>query len=129
MQLTEARSRELLRTHGVYVESACDRCGVAIGPFNRFTRYGETGVWCSRECRDGKEALAPGVCKGCGAALEGKRRGAKYCSDVCRKRQQVQDSRIIPETHIQNKQLAGAISRSGCTHSQNATAPVLEALS
>ena len=37
MRLTEAQSRELLRTHGVYVTEACGRCGKILGPV-RFTR-------------------------------------------------------------------------------------------
>ncbi len=32
MQLTEAQSGELLRTHGVYAKEACDHCGRILGP-------------------------------------------------------------------------------------------------
>jgi hypothetical protein len=53
--LTETQSRELLAKHGVYVTEACDKCGKILGHV-RFTRYGESGEWCSRECRDGVQA-------------------------------------------------------------------------
>jgi hypothetical protein len=55
VRLTEAQSRALLAKHGVRVTEACDQCGQILGPV-RFTRYGEPGEWCSRECRDGLEA-------------------------------------------------------------------------
>jgi hypothetical protein len=32
MRLSEARSRELLRTHGAYVTEACDGCGKILRP-------------------------------------------------------------------------------------------------
>jgi len=85
MLLTTEQSYELLERFGCYVTEACDKCGRMLGPV-RFTRKGEAGVWCSRECRDGKEAHEPGTCKGCRARLpEGKRRGSLYCDDACRK--------------------------------------------
>jgi hypothetical protein len=55
MKLTEAQSRALLAKHGVYVTEACDKCGKILGHV-RFTRYGEKGEWCSRECRDGAQS-------------------------------------------------------------------------
>jgi len=112
MKLSQAQSYALLAKHGSYVSEICDRCGRGIGPVC-FTRRGDPGVWCSRKCRDGKEACAPGTCKGCGAGLNGKRKQAKYCSDVCRKRQNGQDRRRNPETHIQNKPVTDAILASG----------------
>jgi len=85
MRLTSELSHALLERHGCYVTEVCDKCGQILGPV-RFTRRGEAGVWCSRECRDGAEAHTPGTCKGCGARLpEGKRRGSLYCDDACRK--------------------------------------------
>jgi hypothetical protein len=57
VQLTGARSRELLAKHRVYVTEVCNRCSRALGHI-RFTRFGEGGEWCSRLCRDGAEALA-----------------------------------------------------------------------
>lgn len=84
MKLSKERSYELLAKHGVYVNEVCDKCGQLFGPV-RYTRKGERGEWCSRECRDGQEAYAPGTCKGCGARLpEGKRRGSLYCDDACK---------------------------------------------
>jgi len=56
VKLTEAQSRELLQKHGVYVTEVCDKCGKALGPERHFTRFGEVGAWCSRECRDGAQA-------------------------------------------------------------------------
>lgn len=85
MRLSVARSRALLEKHGCYVREACDKCGQILGPV-RFTCKGESGEWCSRECRDGAETRTPGTCKACRARLaEGKRRGALYCDDACRK--------------------------------------------
>jgi hypothetical protein len=84
MLLTIQQSYELLAKHGCYVREACDRCGQVLGHM-RYTRKGDDGVWCSRECRDGKEAHAPRTCKHCRARLlEGKRRGAIYCDDSCK---------------------------------------------
>jgi hypothetical protein len=50
MHLSVQQSRELLERHGVFVDSVCDRCGVILGPV-RFTRQGDSGEWCSHECR------------------------------------------------------------------------------
>jgi hypothetical protein len=85
MMLTTQQSCELLAKHGCYAKEACNRCGQILGPI-RYTRSGDSGVWCSRKCRDGKEAHTPGTCKACGASLSGLRRGAFFCSDTCRKR-------------------------------------------
>lgn len=86
MKLTTPQSYELLAKHGCYVTAACDKCGQILGPV-RYTRKGEDHAWCSRECRDGKEAHAPGTCLTCKASLAGLRRGTKFCSDTCRKRE------------------------------------------
>jgi len=82
---TELRSR-LQVERGVSVTEACDRCGQLLGPV-RYTGIRESGVWCSRTCRDGSSAVAPGTCCGCRASLAGLRRGTKFCSDVCRVRE------------------------------------------
>jgi hypothetical protein len=74
MRLSEAQSRELLQKHDVYVTEACDKCGKVLGHV-RFTRYGQTGEWCSKLCRDGFERK-PGTCLGCGVPLIGMRKGA-----------------------------------------------------
>lgn len=79
--------RRLLEDRGIYVKEACDACGKIIGSDNRFTSNGRNGVWCSRECRNGKEAHAPATCWACGASLAGLRRGTRFCSDTCRIRE------------------------------------------
>jgi hypothetical protein len=86
MRLTAKQSYALLEKHGCYVSEACDKCGQILGPV-RYTRQGQLGEWCSRECRDGAEAHAPGTCLTCKASLTGLRRGTKFCSDTCRKRE------------------------------------------
>lgn len=49
-----AEQRKFLRDEsGVIANEACDSCGKVLGCV-RFTRRGELGEWCSRECRDGK---------------------------------------------------------------------------
>jgi hypothetical protein len=78
MRLSEAQSRELLRKHDVYIAEACDKCRKVLGHV-RFTRYGQTGEWYSRLCRDGVEHKA-GACYGCGVGLKAKRKGALFCS-------------------------------------------------
>ena len=121
MQLTETQSRALLAKHGVYVTEACDTCGQILGPI-RFTRYGQKGEWCSRFCRDGVEHKA-GVCRGCGASLEGKKKGTSYCDRTCRMRAVragVQNHEKIVNTPIQNKPLTDAILASGYTPSLEA---------
>jgi len=84
MKLTTKQSYELLVRHGAYITEICDTCVKGIVPI-RFTSRGDTGVWCSRECRDGKQIHAPGTCKACGSRLpEGKRRDAAFCDDACK---------------------------------------------
>jgi endogenous inhibitor of DNA gyrase (YacG/DUF329 family) len=104
---------QLQHDRGLFVTECCDKCGKLLGPV-RFTRRGDAGVWCSRECRDGV-AHGSVSCRACGAPLGGKRRGAAFCSDRCRKRDsaKVLDSQIIAETHIQSKEVTGAIFESG----------------
>ena len=94
MKLTTQQSYALLESHGCYITEICDRCGKGIGPV-RFTRYGESGVWCSRECRDGAKAREPGTCRHCKAKLpESKRRGTAFCDDACRKASQRQNGTL-----------------------------------
>jgi hypothetical protein len=62
MLLTANQSRALLLRFGVYATETCDKCGQVLGPL-RYTRQGESGVWCSRSCRgDGERVrtLKPG---------------------------------------------------------------------
>ena len=85
MRLTPERSYSLLEKHTCFASEACDKCGQILGPI-RFTRLGDSGVWCSRGCRDGAEGPEPGTCKHCRAKLpEGKRKGTAFCDDACRK--------------------------------------------
>jgi hypothetical protein len=55
MRLTTAQSYEALERFGCYLTEACDKCGRMLGPV-RYTRKGEVGVWCSRECRGDAES-------------------------------------------------------------------------
>jgi len=50
MRLTTQQSCALLAKYGSYISELCDACGKGIGAV-RFTRRGESGVWCSGECR------------------------------------------------------------------------------
>lgn len=120
MHLTNEQSYALFENHGCYVKEVCDRCATAIHYANRFTIRGQAGVRCSRECRDGKEAHAPGICEGCGVALSRKRKGSRFCSDVCRMRQNGEDRPNNPKTHIQNKPLTDALLASGYGGSREA---------
>ena len=61
MLLTTAQAYDLLAKHGVFVREACNRCGQVLGPV-RYTRRGESGEWCSRECRG--DAETPAIRKG-----------------------------------------------------------------
>jgi len=107
MRITEEQSRALLESYGAFVTEACDKCGKILGPI-RFTRYGQMGEWCSKGCRDGFERKT-GTCLGCGVPLNGKREGAVFCSDVCRKRSRAKVLRGIAETPIEKSGLRGAI--------------------
>jgi hypothetical protein len=86
MRLSADQSRTIFEKYGCFVCEVCDKCGQILGPV-RHTRKGEGGAWCSRECRDGKGAHAPGTCVMCKASLVGLRRGTKFCSDTCRERE------------------------------------------
>lgn len=103
MKLDEKQTRQLLCTRGTFLTEACDRCGQLLGSV-RFTRLDEGGAWCSRACRDGVDHN-PGVCRGCGTSLFGKRRGAIFCDRTCRMRKvrkEVRDGANIVNTRIQN---------------------------
>ncbi len=50
MLLTIHQSYELLANYGCFAREICDKCGAVLGAVC-FTRYGETGMYCSRECR------------------------------------------------------------------------------
>ena len=109
MRLSETQILDLMRSHGVYVTEACDRCGHVLG-FMRYTHQGKKGIWCSQSCRDGFKHKG-GTCGGCGVSLKGMRRHAQFCSGTCRKRLRARDRKINAETRIANKGLTSAISR------------------
>jgi hypothetical protein len=119
MKLTTQQAYALLEKHGSYITEICDRCGKGIGPV-RFTRKDDAGVWCSRECRNGKEAHAPGTCKGCGASLAGERKGTKFCDDTCRVRfnRRSQTTRNSTDTPRILKPLTGAGGGLGCLYTK-----------
>ena len=50
MLLTIQKSYELLARYGCFAREICDKCGIVVGAV-RFTRYGESQVYCSRGCR------------------------------------------------------------------------------
>jgi hypothetical protein len=50
MLLTVQQGYELLANYGCFAREICDKCGIVVGAV-RFTRYGESEVYCSRECR------------------------------------------------------------------------------
>jgi hypothetical protein len=56
MLLAIQKSYELLAKYGCFAREICDTCGIVLGAV-RFTRYGESEVYCSRECRgDGQRS-------------------------------------------------------------------------
>ena len=50
MLLAIQKSYELLAKYGCFAREICDTCGSVLGAV-RFTQYGESEVYCSRECR------------------------------------------------------------------------------
>jgi hypothetical protein len=110
MRLTAKQGYALLDKYGSYITELCDACGKGIGPI-RFTRRADSGVWCSRECRDGREAHVPGTCRSCGTSLAGLRRGTLFCSDVCRVREnrRSQTSQISRNEQLKTKGLQGRL--------------------
>jgi len=57
MRLSVEQRKILRDERGVIGNEACDTCGKILGCV-RFTRKGEPGEFCSRECRDGKAQAA-----------------------------------------------------------------------
>jgi hypothetical protein len=50
MLLTIQQGYELLANYGCFARELCDKCGIVLGAV-RFTRYGGSEAYCSRECR------------------------------------------------------------------------------
>jgi len=57
MRLPPEQSVTLFERFGCYVTEACDKCGQLLGSV-RYTRRGEDGAWCSRDCRGDIERVA-----------------------------------------------------------------------
>ena len=94
MKLTAAELA-YIRSQGLYITEKCDRCGKLLNQTFRYTIARKPGVYCSAACRDleffgdrqeAKKHSTPGKCVYCGGILEGKRRGALYCDETCKKR-------------------------------------------
>ena len=94
MNLT-AQELSYVRDQGLYVREKCDSCKAILNRSVRYTIAEKAEVYCSAKCRDGvffedqlerKKRSNPGRCANCGGPLQGKRRGALYCDDICRKR-------------------------------------------
>lgn len=51
MNLTAEQACEVFERTGSRINSACDACGRILGAV-RWTIRGESGEWCSRECRE-----------------------------------------------------------------------------
>jgi hypothetical protein len=89
--------RELasVRTYGLYLFEKCDGCGKLLNQTFRHTIAGKSEVYCTATCRDlvffgnckePTKRSTPGKCVYCRASLEGKRRGRRYCDEICKKR-------------------------------------------
>jgi|SRR5579864_4400089 len=114
-----------VRSQGLYVTESCDGCcGRLLNQAVRYTIAGKPEVYCSAACREvaffanrleAKKHSSPGRCVNCGAKLEGKRRGALYCDELCKKRV-ARRKEALPAARAQlsgtpvesNEQLAGA---------------------
>jgi hypothetical protein len=110
MKLTREQSQKLLQERGIWVTNACDRCGQLLGAV-RWTRRGETGEWCSAECRDGARAKPKASAAVSTEAVRLKRIGArpagrpkKHASNAekCRAyRERLQSVRVTRNTPLQ----------------------------
>jgi hypothetical protein len=84
-----------VRAKDLYITGKCDGCGKLLNQTFRYTIAGKSEVYCSAGCRDlsffgdareAKKRSTPGKCVYCRAPLDGKRRGALYCDEICKKR-------------------------------------------
>lgn len=78
MKLSAEQRKYLRDERDIVANEACDTCGKVLGCV-RFTRRGEPGEWCSRQCRDGRAQAA---------TLEVRRAGRprKYADDAEKQR-------------------------------------------
>src|SRR6266550_6077522 len=92
MQLTSMQQAELKARHGICANEICNKCHKPLDHI-RFTIKGQPGEWCSRVCRDGREAAeryartrknSSGRCWHCGLTLSKEDRiNSKYCDATC----------------------------------------------
>jgi len=84
-----------VRSLGLYITEKCDGCGKLLNQTVRYSIAGRPEVYCSTACRDrvffedereAEKRASPGRCVSCRASLEGKRRRALYCDEICKKR-------------------------------------------
>src|SRR5579863_1963511 len=84
-----------VRSRGLYVTQKCDQCGKLLNNPCATRSAACLRSYCSAACRElaffanrleAKKHSSPGKCVNCGAGLEGKRRGALYCDELCKKR-------------------------------------------
>ena len=90
MKLNETELAAVKST-GIIITEKCDGCGKFLNQTFRYTVANKPEVYCEAACRDvvffgNKKHSSPGKCVCCGGSLEGKRRGALYCDEICRKR-------------------------------------------
>ena|SRR5580658_4789119 len=84
-----------VRALGLFLIEKCNGCGRALNQTFRYTIAGRPEVFCSALCRDtaffadrgeARKHSTPGKCAYCKGSLKGKRRGALYCDETCKKR-------------------------------------------
>jgi hypothetical protein len=94
MKLTD-QELACVRSQGAYITEKCDGCAKPLNQATRYTIKDKPEVYCSAACRDfaffgdrqeARKRSTPGKCAHCRASLEGKRRGALYCDETCKKR-------------------------------------------
>ena len=80
---------------GLYITQKCDACSKFLNQSVHYTIMGQPEVYCTAVCRDialfgdlrqAKKQAIPGRCAYCGGRLKGKRRGALFCEEICKKR-------------------------------------------
>lgn len=109
MLLSREQVKKLRLERNVCADEACSKCGKVLGE-TRLTSSNRPGEWCSRECRDGANALTPGKCRGCNTPLTGLRKGTIWCSNTCRMRHHSRSSKPIHPLPCNTLQTALAIS-------------------
>jgi hypothetical protein len=88
---------------GLYITEKCDGCQKLLNQTFRYTIISRPQVYCSAVCRDsvffgnwneGRKHSTPGRCAYCRGSLKGKRRGALYCDEICKKALRRKNQRI-----------------------------------